>query len=440
MIRKLNLNTDQNRHLAWVKGKEEWLLAIPFLLLYGMICVALATDTFVSDEGRYFRFANNLLQGYYSPPPPEVSFWNGPGYPLFLAFFLLFGSPLLLLKLLNALLLAASIVLYYRTVKSISNRNTVLLFTLALALYYPIYRYLPNLLTECLTWFLFAWIGYLFLRNFWEAAFAWGKVIPTGFAIAFLTLTKVIFGYAVLGLIVVSGVALLLPAWRVAARKSLAIFSLAMLFCLPWLAYTYSLSGKLFYWSDAGGMSLYTMSSPYVEETGDWFSKDQLLAMPNHQAFMEELLKLTPMEQDEAFKEQAKQNIKEHPGKFAKNVVYNLGRLLFFPSTHAPNTLMSYYAFPINILMVSLILISLGIAAIQFRKLPPELVFLLLFVLMYLGGSTLVSAYRRMFFITMPFWFLFIQYVFTHLISIRLTGKPDEKVRSPEPILYPENV
>ena len=42
------------------------------------------------------------------------------------------------------------------------------------------------------------------------------------------------------------------------------------------MLYTYKLTGKIFSWSTAGGMNLYTLSTPYKNEYGDWFTNSSL--------------------------------------------------------------------------------------------------------------------------------------------------------------------
>ena len=46
-------------------------------------------------------------------------------------------------------------------------------------------------------------------------------------------------------------------------RTIALVYALALVWCLPYLAHTYSLTGRWFYWGSSGGMSLYWMSTPY---------------------------------------------------------------------------------------------------------------------------------------------------------------------------------
>jgi hypothetical protein len=234
-------------------------------------------------------------------------------------------------------------------------------------------------------------------------------------------MTKVIFGYVIFIMLFVSLFMFLLPDFHSSAKKSTLIFLMSFIFCLPWLIYTYSLTNKVFYWTNSGSMALYTMSTPYANELGDWKSSDELLLNSNHKVFIDSISKLTSLERDKAYKAAAIKNIKNHPGKYFHNWIANVGRLLFsYPFSNAGQTIKSYFTIIPNMFVVVLLILIFPVCIIQYKKFPEELILLLLFILIYLFGSTLISAYRRMFYITMPFWILLISYVFNNLISIKI--------------------
>jgi hypothetical protein len=405
---------------GWYAGLNIYFKLTPFLLLYLFICILFPKDELVGDQIRYLSFANNILNGYYSPPPPGINLWNGPGYPAFLVPFIFFNLPHSLLLILNAFLLYFSLIISYKTFCFYSPEKSSFLYTVLLGFYFPMYEMLRHLLSECLTWFLISLICYSFANSFRQKTISWKDVVLAGFSIAYLAMTKVIFGYVIILMLFVSGFLFLFPAFYASAKKAALIFLVSFLFCLPWLFYTYSLTGKLLYWSNSGGMSLYTMSTPYEGETGQWYDQKRLVNSPNHTVFMDSVLKLTPVQRDEAFKKAAIKNIKNHPVKYLANLVSNVGRLLFFPTDYVSNSILSYYPFIPNMFIVVFIVITSVISACQFKRIPQEIVFLFLFIIIYLAGSTLLSAYRRMFHITMPFWFFFFSYVFNNIISVQI--------------------
>lgn len=402
-------------------GLSIYLKLIPFLVLYTALCIALSQNIQVGDEDRYLEFARNLIKGHYSPPYPEINLWNGPGYPIVIAPFLLLKLPLIAIRLLNGLFLYFSLIISYKTFVTYSSQKNALLFTLLLGLYFPIFEMLPMILTESLAWFLISLICYLFTKNFRHKYVIWKLIVLTAFAIAYLVMTKVIFGYVVMIMFFVSAGLLLVPGFRIAAKKAVLIFSISFLFCLPWLIYTYSLTDKLFYWTNSASMSLYSMSTPFEKELGDWRSFDELNADPDHKAFIDSILKLNNIQKDEAFNSAAIRNIKNNPQKFFSNWLANVGRLLFsYPYSDTPQTIKSYFTIVPNLFIIFCILLSFIAGITNYKKIPFELFLLLLFILIYLFGSSLVSSYRRMFYITMPFWFYFFSYIINNIISIRI--------------------
>jgi len=77
--------------------------------MYIIITVVFSKVILIGDESRYLMFAENITRGYYSQPPPNISLWNGPGYPLLLVPFVLINS-LKLAKIFNAIFLYFSVV------------------------------------------------------------------------------------------------------------------------------------------------------------------------------------------------------------------------------------------------------------------------------------------------------------------------------------------
>ena len=96
---------------------------LPFLILYVLIILKVSTHELVGDEGRYYEFANNLLNGYYSPPAPNINLWSGPGYPIFLVPFVWLKMPLLVIKLANAFLQYFSIVLLFLAINKYTSKT-----------------------------------------------------------------------------------------------------------------------------------------------------------------------------------------------------------------------------------------------------------------------------------------------------------------------------
>ncbi len=409
------------RLYKWYSGLNIFYQLLPFLVLYIAICILIRKNELNGDEGRYLEFAGNLLKGFYSPPYPDINLWNGPGYPALLATFMFFKLPLLGLRLLNPFLLYFALIINYKTFSIYCSKKSAYIFTILIGLYFPVYEMLSEILTETLTWFLISLICFLLLNAFKKQNISWKLIILSGFSIAYLAMTKVIFGYAIIFMLFVSVVMFLMPKFRSTAKRSVLIFLISFIFCLPWLFYTYNLTNKPFYWGNSGNMSLYTMSTPYENELGDWESERELQENPNHQIFMDSILKLAPLERDEAYKKAAIKNIKGHSKKFFSNWVANIGRLLFsYPYSNKEQNVKSYFTIIPNMFVVVIIVLIFPLSIVYYKRIPQGLIFLLLFILIYLFGSTLLGAYRRMFYVTMPFWFFYISYVFNNIISVKI--------------------
>jgi hypothetical protein len=55
-------------------------------------------------------------------------------------------------------------------------------------------------------------------------------------------------------------------------KKGFVIILIAFAITLPWLIYTYDLTGRIFYWTSVGGNNLYWLTSPHKNEYGNWYS------------------------------------------------------------------------------------------------------------------------------------------------------------------------
>jgi hypothetical protein len=391
------------------------------LFLYLALCLVLNRAVLEGDEPRYLAFAQNLLKGFYSPPYPDIDLWNGPGYPLFLAPFLFLKIPVLALKMLNAFLLYFSLIITFKTIRSFSSSGSALAFTCLLGLYYPVFELLPFILTECFTWFLVSLVCFFLTRCFSSHEIRWKPLVITALLIAYLAMTKVIFGYVILVMIFISFVLMIPAGFRRYAKRSALLFLISFGFCMPWLLYTHTYTGKFPYWSNSGGMSLYTMSSPFAEELGDWFTTAELSVNPHHKDFIDSISKLTPLERDQAYRNAAISNIKNHPRKYFSNWIANVGRLLIsYPHSYSAQKISTLQTFLPNMFLVVLIALSLVAGLLRIRKFPAALIILFLFILVYLTGSSFVSAFRRMFYITLPFWCIFIAYVRNHILTLKI--------------------
>ena len=424
------LNKEVSKFRDWFTSLEIYYQLLPFLLLYLTISIVFNTDQFVGDEKRFIAFAKNLLNGFYSPPAPEINLWNGPGYPIFLLPFILLKIPLLGLRLLNGILLYLSLIINYKTCCFYSQKKSSFIFTVILGLYFPIYEYLPLLLSEILAWFFVSLVCYLFISNIRNKERSWSKIAIVSASIAFLTMTKIIFGIVVIIMLIITVLFYSIPKFRSNMSNPMLIILFSLVLCIPYLSYTYSLTGKLFYWSNAGGESLYWMSSPYTDELGDWrFHTEAIedaskIEQINHGGFFNKINQLDTIERDQALKKKALTNIQNNPQKYFNNWLLNISRMVFsYPYSYSKQSKTTLFTIIPNMIVLVIILLSLYTCYKNIGLIPVELKHIFIFIMVYLFGSSLVSAYSRMFIITIPFWVLFVSFVFNNVIEVRLRNK-----------------
>lgn len=384
-----------------------WALS-PLLVIY--VCVALGSwpAEWTADEGRYVQFAENLCLGRYALAD-ENFLWNGPGYPLVLAAWKLTGLPMPWARMANAGFLYLGTVLFAHLMALYVPRRWALGTAWAMGLYVPLLVGLGVLMTECLAVCLVCGaclaVAVALRRGSRRA------IVCAGLLLGWLALVKVFFGYVLLGGLVVYSLAAVARRYRRPAGRMAWVFSIGLLTTVPYLVYTHHVTGKVFYWSNCGGLSLYWMSTPYAEEWGDWFHPNDVGARPElarHRPFFDSIAGLSPVEKDAALRSRAVANIVARPGRYLRNVAANIARMWYsFPYSYTPQKLTTlFYALPNSLLLSGL----LASAVVLWIRRPPgvgQTHFMLAFMALTLGGSSLLSAYPRMLDPVIPcFYFL----------------------------------
>ncbi len=408
---------------------------LPFLILFVLIILKLNVDSFQGDESRYYEFAKNILAGFYSPPAPNINLWNGPGYPLFIAPFVFLKMPLIAIKLANAFLQYFSIILLFLAIEKYTSRKYALTFSFLWATYYIAYQELPLILTEPLASFLSALVVFLVSRINGSNKPKKTYLILTGLAIGFLALTKIIFGYVILIMMLVYIFLLLIYRDKDHLINVAGVVIIAFLVTLPYLTYTYNLTGKILYWGNSGGSSLYWMSSPVEGEFGDWNNStftancgqdfkipcNSVLFAKNHQKDMDYISELSSIEKDDALKKIAISNIQNHPVKYIRNCLSNLSRLFFgIPNSYFYQREQTVFRLIPNSLIFTLLIFCSILTAVNFRTIKPEIHLIAGLTVTYLFLSTLVSAYPRQFYVVIPFIFFWASYVVCKTVTFKL--------------------
>jgi hypothetical protein len=404
-----------------------FLLFAPFLAIYIVLVLYYKTDILIGDQTRYLTYAGNLLNGFYSPPYPDIDLGNGPGYSIILMPFLALNLPMICITFLNAIMYYFSIILLFKILHKFVPFQYALVISIFWAIYLNLYNYLHLILPQIFSVLLVTLIGWSLVNSFDKKTFSGVKkyLFFTGFLIGFLALTKPIFGYVMLVMLIGCGLLWIINRKVTNYKKGVIILIVAFATVTPYLAYTYHLTGRIFYWSTFGGDNLYWISSPYEGEFGSWalfsdlgsdstkindgrFSETKAIYL-NHRDDFKEIIKYNGVERDDIYNELAIRNIKNYPKKFLVNCISNVGRMLFnFPYSYKFQTPQTLVRLPYNGIIVVLSLFSLFPTILNWRKIPFSIRFFLFFGLIYFGGSILGSAETRMFTIIVPVLLLWI--------------------------------
>jgi 4-amino-4-deoxy-L-arabinose transferase-like glycosyltransferase len=312
------------------------------------------------DETAYLQYAERLTHGDYADSSQADQYlWRGPGLPLLLAPFAAVDAPVGIPRLIPPLALFAAVLLFYRLLRFQLREGAALAGALALGLYYPFARSLGFVYTEPVSIFLVVLALYLWVRR--RNGGGIGSLVGVGLALGALSLTRVEYGYVITVCLLIAGAVWALRRSSI-ARDATAICGVALALCIPWLAYTYSLTDKAFYWSNAGSLSLYWMTSTNPDDLGDPHTQDDVFEdqdLAPHRPLFTRLRAMEPVAADEELRRVARRQIDEHPERFASNLVNNTSRLLFnFPfSFKNQSAAPLFYMLP-NVLL----LVALGLA------------------------------------------------------------------------------
>ncbi|MFW7378549.1 MAG: hypothetical protein ACOH5I_07080 [Oligoflexus sp.] len=379
------------------------------------ICYALISErqNLFGDEWRYLYYADNLIQGYYSPSD-RVFLWNGPLYPLFLVPFQILEIPKSYALAANGIFYAFALKLLYKILLERCQIGHARLAIFFLTIYLPIIVHFKLLYTETMSFFLVsAWI-YCFLQACRKQSFYWWCMASICFAL--IALCKVLYGHVILSLILIACVALWISKAKKLWSRTLLHGLFALFLCSPYLIYTYKLTGKIFYWGSPGSSALYWMSSPYPEETGEWFHQGHVYGNPvlrdHHRSLydrvtgldqnpdlstMEQVFNLSTPESSDIFSSEAIKHIKMHPLKYFKNWLANLGRLWVDWPYSFKNTLSTsnrYLVFnSVLIFLVGMVVLRKMRGMLHFT--PETKVLWATFALAFFGSS-LVSGMGRL--------------------------------------------
>lgn len=432
--------------------QNPFLLFLPFLILYAVIILIFAKPTNIGDESRYVTYAQNLCHGFYSLPAPFLDLGDGPGYSLIILPFIALKLPIIFIKLLNAVFYYFSVILLFKSLQRIVSFNFALIISVIWALYPNTFEELPYILPEVFASSLIPMLLFSLTLAFTtdKTKMTNKYILIAGITFGYLALTKPIFGYVLAFMMVGTILCWIITKRNVNFKKIVSVLTIAFIITLPWLGYTYHMTGKLFYWSSFGGNNLYWMTSPYEYEYGDWLpyppiTQDYQLpgtkekVKLHHEKDFQQIFKskkaqdlyikngkiygspYTGVIQDDTLKQIAFRNILSHPIKFISNIISNAGRMLFnYPSAYAFQKPSTLRRLPINGAILVFAAFCLVLTFLNWNRILFHLRFLLFFSLIYFCASLLGSAGPRMFTIIVPILLFWIAYIITRTIKIKV--------------------
>ena len=435
-------------------AQNPFVMFLPFLMLYICMILIFAKDVNDGDEGRYLMYAQNLTHGFYTLPPPYLDLGNGPGYPLIITPFIVLKLPFIYIKLMNALFYYFSVILLFKTLQQIVHFKYAIIFSIIWALYPNTFEAISYILPEVFASSLVPLIMFAIIKVFKSDNEKQSRryMLFAGLASGYLALTKPVFGYVLIFMIIGTLLLWIVNNANVNLKKSIVVLIIAFIITIPWLAYTYNMTGKILYWSSFGGNNLYWMSSPYENESGSYTNypfdsiNDKYL-LPgsaehiklNHEEDFKQILEnkeaqklfikngevigspYTGVIQDTILKRIAFENIKSHPFKFILNCFSNAGRIFFnYPADYTPQKPSTLLRLPVNGTLLVFAAFCFVITLIKWKRILFPIRFLLFFGLLYFGGSLLGSAGSRMACLLVPILLIWIAYIISKSLRIKL--------------------
>lgn len=375
----------------------------PLLIFFTVACaVAQPGPHPTRDEPDLLAAAARILTGHLVPTghvvDPRAYLWHGPGLIALLAPFVALHVPLPVTRFLDPVLLGCAAVLFHRLLRLRLGRNAALGWTYAFGLYVPFLSVITEVHKEPLAILLVVAAMAALTRGLSGGGRL--ALVAAGLALGALAMVRLEYGWVAIALLAIA-----LLRWGSrrhdgAARRLTLVPAVAVLTCVPWLAYTYSLTGHALYWGSSSGESLYWMSPTLPGETGQWHSPgaietDPALA-PLRPPFVR-LDRLDPVRRDLELRRQAAASVRARPALFARNLVANVGRLFWSVPMRPRRSLLRTGA---DVLFNSLLLAALAWATTALwrrrRDLPPETGAIAVFAAVAIAAHLPASASPRM--------------------------------------------
>ena len=399
-------------------------LRFALLLIFYSVAILLFSRNFLrGDEPGYIAYAQNLTSGFLTDSN-DVNIWWGPGYPLILSLFLKLSLPLLIARLLNAVFLYLTLIFSYKVLYNFLDEKKSFWITLVIGIYPPLLREMFFLHSEIFSVFILSVCIFLSVKIFNDESRK-KYLILLSFLLAYLAVTKVIFGYVYSFILIISVVLYFFRKNKLYFKKTIFIYLLALVFCLPYLIYTYSLTGRVFFWGNTGGINLYYATSPYSGEYGDWYGKNIFLdnpqAVENHKNMLTATDSMKVLQKDNYMREQGIKNFFSHPAKYFYNWFCSAGRIMFnYPYSYSLQKPGTYFFIIPNMFLFVILFFALITGFRKRKKIPGWIYFTLVLAFFYFFLISLLASAARYTSLFYPLMILYISYVFFKFVKIEI--------------------
>ncbi len=360
-----------------------------------------------TDQYRYMGEADDMLKGKWHIQDNTMVCM--PGYPFLLYLFRKIGLNYRIIRFfLNPLLLSISFIFFllFLSLLNIENKLKYILF-FSFSFFPSLIRYVHMFLTEIPSLvFLIVSVFLIYYGVFLhheDKRKVYLYIIISGIFFAMLSYIRAQHGYIMFFMLFVYGIIYILSRQRIYLYVFL-VFLVSVMLLIPYLCFTYKITGIFPYFTNKAGESLYFMSYVSSHEFGDHpggkiYTEEKLL---HHGELFDSLEGLPQYKRDVFFKKYAMNNIIHHPFNYIKNLFFNFLRL----TTGGPYSyqLCSWKKrFLYSIGNFFLLVITLFVVG-KYRVIDKFSVFLYLYVFVLFVLTILPSTFPRFF---VPFVGLF---------------------------------
>jgi len=378
------------------------------LVVYVSIPVVIGTGETLADEPQYLAFSHNLLHGHYAVHPGWDWLSHGPGAPILIAPFVAAKAPILAIRIFaGAVVLFGAVLVFFRLADSVLKRGPALICAYLFAAYWPFLVQIRGVHNEPLAVFLVVALAHR--TAVWSRTRRRRDVALTVLILASLALTRIEYGYLLIAWIVIAICSLALHRRPNVARYAIASSLLALVLCVPYLAYTQSVTHRFFYWGSSGGQQLYWMDTGLSQDYGNWHSPHEVFSKPGlapHRLLFNRIEARPPEDWDSELQSVATRNIRRHPLLYIRNVAFNAGRqILNLPYSYDAKQVSAGKVLFYSVANLAVIAAAaLGVRAVRRRRehWPPMVLLLTWFSVSSFCIHVVVASYARMLVPTVP--------------------------------------